>query len=52
MSEYERGFTDALKIVLIKIENAKNIKDLEEEVRRILHEAEKTRLRSLMRLIN
>jgi len=36
MGDYERGFTDALELVVSELEEAKNLKDAKERVRLLL----------------
>jgi len=52
MSEYERGFTDALKIILLKIGENTNLEALKAEVERLLRETEKARLKPLLDLLD
>lgn len=49
MSEYERGFEDAIHLVLIKVDEVKNLSELKYELEKILRSAFKIRISTTLR---
>ena len=49
MGDYERGFTDALELVVSELEDAKDLKDAKERVRLLLSLALKHKMMELKR---